>query len=70
MLDGLQQLAAQHGGAGVLGQIQQVEAGMGYRQVLLTSTRGLDDQLQALHAQDGDAVTSCKEHYTYTHTQS
>lgn len=62
VIDRLQEFPAQRLQACVLGKVQQVKAGVGYWQVVLPSAGGLDHQLQAFHAQDGDAVTSCQEH--------
>lgn len=62
VIDRLQEFPAQRLYACVLGKVQQVKAGVGYGQVVLPSAGGLDHQLEAFHAQDGDAVTSCQEH--------
>lgn len=59
VIDRLQEFLTHCLQACVLGKVQQVEAGVGYWQVVLPATSGLDHQLQAFHAQDGDAVTSC-----------
>ena len=46
----------------VAGHVQQVVAGVGHRQVVLLGRGGLDDDAQALHAVDGDAVAAGQEH--------
>ncbi|TRY65627.1 hypothetical protein DNTS_009866, partial [Danionella cerebrum] len=55
VLDGLQQLLSERVPAAVLGQVQQVKAGVSNRQVVLPSSCGLNDQRQALHAEDRDS---------------
>lgn len=62
VVDRLEEFGSQRLQVRVLGKVQQVEAGVRYWQVVLPSTGGLDHQLQAFHAQDGDAVTSCQKH--------
>lgn len=47
----------------VAGHVQQVVAGVGHGQVVLLGRRGLDDDFQALHAVNGDAVAARQEHY-------
>ena len=63
-MDGLHELLLQQLFTAVLGQVQQVKAGVRNRQVLIPSSRRLNDQSEALHSQDGNAVTSGQEHYT------
>ena len=46
VLDGQDQLVLHDLSGGVLGQVQQVEAGMGHRQILLPTPCGLDDHLE------------------------
>ena len=58
VIDSLKELVAEGLYAGILGQVQQVKAGVCDWQVMLSSTGRLDHQLQALHPQNGYAVTS------------
>ena len=67
VIDGLKELVAEALHAGVLGQVQQVKAGVCDGQVKLSSTSRLDHQLQALHPQNGYAVTS-REKYCIQRT--
>lgn len=48
--------------AAVFGEIEEVIASVGHRQVLLPAGRGLDDNLQARHAIDGDPIAARQEH--------
>lgn len=47
--------------AAVLGEVEKVVASVGHRQVLLPAGCGLDDNLQARHAVDGNPVASCQK---------
>lgn len=62
MVDGLHEAGTEDLLAAVLGQVQQVVAGVGHGQVLLPAGRRLDDDAQAGHAVDGDAVAARQEH--------
>lgn len=62
MVDGLHEAGAEDLLAAVLGQVQQVVAGVSHRQVLLPAGRRLDDDAQAGHAVDGNAVAARQEH--------
>ena len=64
VVDSLKELVAEGLYAGVLGQVQQVKAGVCDWQVMLSSTGRLDHQLETLHPQNGDAVTSCEKYCT------
>lgn len=63
MIDGLHQPGAEDLLAAVLGQVQEIVAGVGHGQVLLSTGRGLDDNAQAGHAVDGNAVTARQKHW-------
>lgn len=58
LLHGLSEAAAQDLFGLVAGHVQQVVAGVRHRQVVLLRRGGLDDDAQALHAMDGDAVAA------------
>lgn len=45
-----------------LGEVKKVVARVGHRQVLLSAGCGLDGDLQAGHAIDGNAITARQEH--------
>lgn len=62
VVDGLHEAGAEDLLAAVLGQVQQVVAGVGHGQVLLPAGRRLDDDAQAGHAVDGNAVAARQEH--------
>ena len=62
MIDGLHQSGAEDLLAAVLGQVQEIVAGMRHGQVLLPAGGGLDDDAQAGHAVDGNAVTARQKH--------
>lgn len=49
----------------VAGHVQQVVAGVGHGQVMFTHRGGLDDDSQAFHAVDGDAVAARQEHWEH-----
>lgn len=61
LLHGLREAAAQDLFGLVAGHVQQVVAGVGHRQVVLLGRGGLDDDAEALHAVDGDAVAAGQE---------
>lgn len=63
MVDGLHQPGTEDLLAAVLGQVQEVVAGMCHGQVLLPTGGGLDDDAQAGHAIDGNAVAARQEHW-------
>lgn len=63
MIDGLHQPGAEDLLAAVLGQVQEIVAGVGHGQVLLSAGSGLDDNAQAGHAVDGNAVTARQKHW-------
>lgn len=65
LLHSLSQSMAQDLFALVAGHVQQVVAGVGHGQVMFTHRGGLDDDSQALHAVDGDAVAACQEHWEH-----
>lgn len=62
VVDGLHEAGAEDLLAAVLGQVQQVVAGVSHGQVLLPAGRRLDDDAQAGHAVDGNAVAARQEH--------
>lgn len=62
VVDGLHEAGTEDLLAAVLGQVQQVVAGVSHGQVLLPTGRRLDDDAQAGHAVDGNAVTARQEH--------
>lgn len=62
VVDGLCQACAQGLFAAVLGQVEEVVAGVSHRQVLLPAGRGLDDNPQTGHAVDGDTVAARQKH--------
>lgn len=62
LLHGLSEAAAQDLFGLVAGHVEQVVAGVGHWQVVLLRRGGLDDDAQALHAVDGDAVAAGQEH--------
>lgn len=63
VVQGLGQPSTQDLFAAVLGKVKKVVASVGHRQVLLSTGCGLDDDLQARHAIDGDPVAACQEHW-------
>lgn len=65
LLHGLSEAAAQDLFGLVAGHVQQVVAGVRHRQVVLLRRGGLDDDAQALHAMDGDAVAAGQEHCSW-----
>lgn len=62
VVQGLGQPCTQDLFAAVSGEIKKVIASVGHRQVLLPTRCGLDDNLQARHAVDGNPITACQEH--------
>lgn len=62
VVKGLGQPCTQDLFAAVLGEVKKVVASVGHGQVLLPAGCGLDDNLQAGHAVDGDAIAACQEH--------
>lgn len=62
LLHGLREAVAQRLFGAVAGHVQQVVAGVRHRQVVLLGRGGLDDDVQAGHAVDGNAVAACQEH--------
>lgn len=62
LLHGLSEAAAQDLFGLVAGHVQQVVACVGHGQVVLLCCGRLDDDAQALHAVDGNAVTTGQEH--------
>lgn len=63
VVKGLGQPCTQDLLAAVLGEIEEVVASVGHRQVLLPAGCGLDDNLQARHAIDGNPVAACQKHW-------
>lgn len=63
LLHGLSETAAQDFFGLVAGHVQKVVAGVGHRQVVLLGCGGLDDDAQALHAVDGDAIAARQEYW-------
>lgn len=63
VVQGLGQPRTQDLFAAVLRKVKKVVASVGDRQVLLSTGCGLDDDLQARHAIDGDPVAACQEHW-------
>lgn len=63
MINGLHQPGTEDLLAAVLGQVQEVVAGVCHRQVLLPVGGGLDDNAEARHAIDGDAVAASQKHW-------
>lgn len=61
VVKGLGQPCTQDLFAAVLGEIEEVVASVGHRQILLSTGCGLDDNLQARHAIDGNPITACQE---------
>lgn len=62
VVKGLGQPCAQDLFAAVFGEIKKVVASVGHGQVLLAAGCGLDDNLQARHAIDGNAIAAREEH--------
>lgn len=62
VVQGLGQPCTQDLFAAVFGEIEKVIASVGHRQVLLPAGCGLDDNLQARHAVDGNPIAACQEH--------
>lgn len=63
VVQGLGQPRTQDLFAAVLGEVKKVVASVGHRQVLLPAGCGLDDNLQARHAIDGNPITARQEHW-------
>lgn len=68
VFQGLRQPRAQDLFAAVLGEVEQVVARVGHRQVVFPTGCGLDDDLQAGHAIDGNPITARQEHWGERHT--
>lgn len=62
VVQGLRQPRAQDLLAAVLGKVEEVVARVGHRQVLLPAGCGLNDDLQARHAVDGNPIAARQEH--------